>query len=227
MCQRREPWPAPWDEEQHHEGDAGGHGGLVRLGRIASCVDRPECDNEAGEASQAEAVPMLRRQMRRTRPSSALSRSTPQTGNVSLLSATCRPIRSMPWPTSLGLAPAAALSYARARHAWSLQLARARAQHRAWSSAAFASFAVLALLVSSMGSNILGISVAAPVIEGAQLTETRDFAGADSERSKPPFMLDGPAEVVPASLALSRRSAAGRHGPRRWAAGARSAGAGR
>jgi hypothetical protein len=91
--------------------------------------------------------------------------------------------------TSLGLVPAAALSYARARHAWSLQMARARAQEKAWRSAAFASFAVLALLLSSLGSTILGTSVAASVIEGAQLTETRDF--------------DRPAEVVPASLALS------------------------
>jgi hypothetical protein len=103
--------------------------------------------------------------------------------------------------TSLGLAPAAALSYARARHTWSLRLARAYAQQRAWRSAAFASFAVLALLVSSLGSTILGTSVAAHVIEGAQLTEIREFAGA--ERSTPSFMLDRPA-VVPASLALSR-----------------------
>ena len=102
----------------------------------------------------------------------------------------------------LGLAPAAALSYARARHAWSLRMARARAQEKAWRSAAFASFAVLALLVSSLGSTILGTSVAAHVIEGAQLTETREFAG--PERSTPSFMLDRPAEVVPASLALSR-----------------------
>jgi nitrate/nitrite transporter NarK len=102
----------------------------------------------------------------------------------------------------LGLAPAAALSYARARHAWSLRLARARAQQRAWRSAAFASFAVLALLVSSLGSTILGTSVAAHVIEGAQLAETRKFPG--PERSTPSFMLDRPAELVPASLALSR-----------------------
>jgi MFS family permease len=104
--------------------------------------------------------------------------------------------------TSLGLAPAAALSYARARHAWSSQMARARAQKEAWRSAAFASFAVLALLVSSLGSTILGTSVAAHVIEGAQLTETRDFAGADPQRSKPSIMLDRPAERVPASLAF-------------------------
>jgi hypothetical protein len=99
--------------------------------------------------------------------------------------------------TSLGLVPAAALSYARARrHAWSLQMARARAQERAWRSAAFASFAVLALLLSSLGGTILGTSVAAPV-------KTPDFAGADPQRSKPSFVPDGPAEVVPASLALS------------------------
>ena len=83
-------------------------------------------------------------------------------------------------------------------------MARARAQEKAWRSAAFASFAVLALLVSSLGSTILGTSVAAHVIEGAQLTETRDFAGGHPQRSKPSFMLDRPAEVVPASLALSR-----------------------
>ncbi|HEY1384445.1 MAG TPA: hypothetical protein VGF43_12560, partial [Dongiaceae bacterium] len=102
----------------------------------------------------------------------------------------------------LGLAPAAALSYARARHAWSLRMARARAQQQAWRSAAFASFAVLALLVASLGSTILGTSVAAHVIEGAQLTEIREFAG--PERSTPSFMLDRPAELVPASLARSR-----------------------
>jgi hypothetical protein len=81
-------------------------------------------------------------------------------------------------------------------------MARARAQQRAWRSAAFASFAVLALLVASLGSTILGTSVAAHVIEGAQPTEIRAFAGL--ERSTPSFMLDRPAEVVPASLALSR-----------------------
>jgi hypothetical protein len=105
--------------------------------------------------------------------------------------------------TSLGLAPAAALSYARARHAWSLQMARARAHEKAWRSAAFASFAVLALLLSSFGSTILGTSVAAPMIESAQLTETRDFAGRHPQSFKPYIMLDRPAEVVPASLALS------------------------
>jgi MFS family permease len=102
----------------------------------------------------------------------------------------------------LGLAPVAALSYARARHAWSLRMARARAQEKAWRSAAFASFAVLALLVASLGSTILGTSVAAHVIEGAQLTEIREFA--DPQRSTPSFILDRPAELVPASLALSR-----------------------
>jgi MFS family permease len=102
----------------------------------------------------------------------------------------------------LGLAPAAALSYARARHAWSMRLARAYAQQRAWRSAALASFAVLALLVASLGATILGTSVAAHVNEGAQLTEIRAFTGLDS--STPSFVLDRPAEVVPASLALSR-----------------------
>jgi hypothetical protein len=102
----------------------------------------------------------------------------------------------------LGLAPAAALSYARARHAWSLRLARARAQEKAGGCAAFASFAALALLVSSLGSTVLGTSVAAHVIEGAQLAEIREFAGPG--RSTPSFVLDRPAELVPASLAVSR-----------------------
>jgi MFS family permease len=105
--------------------------------------------------------------------------------------------------TSLGLAPSAALSYARARHMWSLRLARARAQHEAWRTAAFASFAILALLVSSLGSTVLGTSVAAHVIQGAEPTEARDLAGADPLRSKPSIMLDRPAELLPASLAFS------------------------
>ena len=105
--------------------------------------------------------------------------------------------------TSLGLAPSTALSYVRARHAWSLRLARARAQQEAWRSAAFASLAVLALLASSLGSAVLGSSVAAHVIEGAQSTDTRDFAGADPQHSNPSFLFDRPVEVLPASLALS------------------------
>jgi MFS family permease len=104
----------------------------------------------------------------------------------------------------LGLAPAAALSYARARHAWSLRLTRAYAQQRAWRSAAFASFAVLALLASSLGSSILGTSVAAHVIERAQPTATRDFASVDPQRLEPSVMPGSPAEEVPASLARSR-----------------------
>jgi hypothetical protein len=83
-----------------------------------------------------------------------------------------------------------------------MRLARAYAQQRAWRSAALASFAVLALLVASLGATILGTSVAAHVNEGAQLTEIRAFTGL--ERSTPSFVLDRPAEVVPASLALSR-----------------------
>jgi type IV secretory system conjugative DNA transfer VirD4/TraG family protein len=63
------------------------------------------------------------------------------------------------------MALAAALSYARARHAWS--------------------------------------SAAAHVIEDAQLTETRDLAGAGPQRSKRSFMFDRPTELLPASLALS------------------------
>jgi hypothetical protein len=104
----------------------------------------------------------------------------------------------------LGLAPAAALSYARARHAWTLRLTRAYAQQRAWRSAAFASFAVLALLASSLGSTILGTSVAAHVIERAQPREGRDFARVDPQRLEPSVMSDSPAEVVPDSLSRSR-----------------------
>jgi MFS family permease len=104
----------------------------------------------------------------------------------------------------LGLAAPTALSYARARHIWSVQTARAYTQQRAWRTAAFASFAVLALVASSLGSAVLRSSVAAHVIEGTvQSTETRDFAGPDPQRSKPSFIFDRPAEVLPASLALS------------------------
>jgi hypothetical protein len=107
--------------------------------------------------------------------------------------------------TSLGIAPSAALSYARARHAWSLRLARARAQQQAWRTAALASFAVLALLVSSLASTVLGSSVAAHMIEGAaQPTGIREFAGADPQRPEHSIMPDRPPGVVPASLALTR-----------------------
>jgi hypothetical protein len=84
--------------------------------------------------------------------------------------------------TSLGLAPADALSYARARHAWSLQMARAYAQQRAWRIAAFASFTVLALVASSLGFAVLGTSVSAHMIDGSPHTETRDFAEGHSRR---------------------------------------------
>jgi MFS family permease len=104
----------------------------------------------------------------------------------------------------LGLAPATALSYARARHAWSLRLARAYAQQRAWRSAALASFAVSLLLAASLGSTILGTSVAAHVIERAQPSEGRDSASADPQRLEPSVMSDRLAEVLPASLARSR-----------------------
>ena len=102
--------------------------------------------------------------------------------------------------TSLGLAPSTALSYARARHAWSLRLARARAQQEAWRSAAFASFAVSVLLAASLASNVLGNSVAAHVIEGARPTETRGFADRHAQLAKTLVALDHPAELLPASL---------------------------
>jgi MFS family permease len=105
--------------------------------------------------------------------------------------------------TSLGLAPAAALSYARARHAWSLQMARARAQQQAWRTAAFASCAVSALLASSLASTVLGSSVAARVIEGAHAAETRDFADGRAQPSRQSVMLVRSAEVLPACSALS------------------------
>jgi MFS family permease len=104
---------------------------------------------------------------------------------------------------SLAIAPSAALSYARARHAWSLRLARARAQQQAWRTAAFASFAVLALLVSSLASTVLGTSIAAQVIEGAaQPTGIGEFAGAGPQRPEHSFLLDRPANLLPTSLAL-------------------------
>jgi MFS family permease len=84
----------------------------------------------------------------------------------------------------LGLAPAAALSYARARHAWSLRMARAYAQQRAWRSAAFASFAVSILLASSLTSNVLGRSVTAHVIESADAAKTSRI-GVPSPRDSP------------------------------------------
>jgi hypothetical protein len=98
--------------------------------------------------------------------------------------------------TGLGLAPATALSYARARHAWSLRLARAYAQQRAWRSAAFASFTVLALLASTLGSTILGTSVAAHVIERSQPTETAGFPERYGQGSRESAMLFRSAEVL-------------------------------
>jgi MFS family permease len=104
--------------------------------------------------------------------------------------------------TSLGLAPAAALSYARARHAWSLRLARARAQQEAWRTAAFASFAVSMLLAAALRSNILGTSVAAHVIEVGRLAATRDFAEGHVQLAQTFVTIHRPAELLPASLAL-------------------------
>ena len=106
--------------------------------------------------------------------------------------------------TSLGLVPAAALSYARARHAWSLQLVHARAQQQAWRTTAFASFAVSALLASSLATTVLRGSVAGSVIEGAHAAERRDFADGYARPSAQSVMFDRPAEVLPASLALRR-----------------------
>jgi MFS family permease len=107
----------------------------------------------------------------------------------------------------LGLAPAAALSYARARHAWSLHIARARAQQQAWRSAAFASFAVLALLASSLASTVLGPSVTAHVIQGAHAADTRHFANGYAQASRQSVMLDHSVEALTgfvAAAALAR-----------------------
>jgi len=104
----------------------------------------------------------------------------------------------------LGLVPAVALSYARARHAWSLQMVRARAQQQAWRTTAFASFAVLALLVSSLATAVIGNSVASNVMGGAHAAETRKFPDGYARLSKQSVMLDLPAEVLPVSPALRR-----------------------
>jgi MFS family permease len=103
--------------------------------------------------------------------------------------------------TSLGIAPSEALSYARARHAWSLRLARARAQQQAWRTAAFASFAVSMLLAASLTSNVLGRSIAAQVID-TRPTETRDFAGRHAPLARAFGTLDRPNELWLASLLL-------------------------
>jgi MFS family permease len=91
------------------------------------------------------------------------------------------PIHSL--ASSLGLAPVTALSYAHARHSWSLQLVRARAQREAWRTTAFASFAVSALLALSVASTALGTSVGGSVIESAHAAQTRDLADGHSKQS--------------------------------------------
>jgi MFS family permease len=103
---------------------------------------------------------------------------------------------------SLAIAPSVALSYSRARHAWSLRLARARAQHQAWRTAAFASFAVSMLLAASLASKVLGRPVAAHVIEGTRPTEIRAFAGRHAPLARRFGTLDRPNELRLASLLL-------------------------
>jgi hypothetical protein len=117
--------------------------------------------------------------------------------------------------TSLGLTPAAALSYARARHAWSQQMARACAQQRAWRTAAFASFAVLALVAASLGSAVMGTAVSAHVIDGSPRSGTRDFAEGNAQLAETFATVDRAAELLPASLALGGShgiTKEGRHG---------------
>jgi hypothetical protein len=116
----------------------------------------------------------------------------------------------------LGLAPAAALSYARARHAWSLRLTRAYAQQRAWRSVAFASLAVSILLASSLTSNVFGRSVTAHVIESARAAHTQDLADKRAKPSRQPVMLVRSAEVLPAPLVVSRSDSLVQEGGEPW-----------
>ncbi|MGE3064439.1 MAG: nitrate/nitrite transporter [Hyphomicrobiaceae bacterium] len=104
--------------------------------------------------------------------------------------------------SSLGLAPAAALSYARARHGWSLHMAGARAQQQAWRTTAFASFAVSVLLALSVMSTVLSGSVTAGMVASAHAVETRDFADAPPQLPRRFETLDHRPEVVAASLPL-------------------------
>jgi hypothetical protein len=115
---------------------------------------------------------------------------------------TAHPIHAL--ASSLGLVPAAALSYAHARHAWSLHMAGARAQQQAWRSTAFASFAVSVLLALSVMSTVLSGSVAAGMVASAHAVETRDFADAPAHLPRRFETLDHRPEVVPASLPLGR-----------------------
>ena len=106
--------------------------------------------------------------------------------------------------SSLGLTPVTALSYARARHAWSLQLVRARAQQQAWRTTAFASLAVSALLALSLASTVLGSSVAANMVARAHAVETRNFADAPVQLLRRIETLDHPPDVIPVPLPLGR-----------------------
>ena len=72
------------------------------------------------------------------------------------------PIHAM--AARMDLAPTTAVSYALARQAWTVRIAHARAQQQTWRAAAFASFAVLAVLATSLGTTLLSRSVAAHVI---------------------------------------------------------------
>jgi len=104
--------------------------------------------------------------------------------------------------SSLGLVPAAALSYANARHAWSLHMVRARAQQQAWRTTAFASFTVSALLALSLASTVLGSSVTAGMVASAHAVETQSFANFPARLLRRFDAFDHPPDVVPASLPL-------------------------
>ena len=108
----------------------------------------------------------------------------------------------MPWRLNLALAPAAALSYAHARHAWSLHMVRARAQQQAWRTTAFASFAVSTLLALSLASTVLGSSVAASMVARAHAVGTQNFADPPAQLLRRIDTLGQPPEVTPVSLPL-------------------------
>ena len=65
----------------------------------------------------------------------------------------------------MDLPPITAVSYALARQAWTMRTTHARVQQQTWRAAAFASFAVLAVLAASLGTTLLSRSVAAHVIQ--------------------------------------------------------------
>jgi len=103
---------------------------------------------------------------------------------------------------SLGLPPAAVVSYALARQSWSARTASARTQQQAWGFAALASFVVLTLVGSSLVTTVLSGSVAAHVLEVPQVATTRDLADEHPQRPRHLGVLDRPNEPWPVSFLL-------------------------